>query len=194
MSHRLRGAALFPLAALLVHQARYWVASGGSPGRMLGEQGHAYLGLLTPLVTVLAAGAVGAFVARLVAPDGAEGSRSRWPAWAAWLALAAALLAVYTGQESLEGLLSSGHPAGVAGVVGDGGWLAVPAALAIAAALCFLLRLSEAVLARVAAQPRGRRLRSRPPRRPAVVDRPRTAPLALRAAGRAPPAGLSVHS
>jgi hypothetical protein len=189
---RLRAAALFPPAACLVHQLRYWLTAGGGAGRELQAQGHAYLGRLSVPLTLLAASAAGAFVTHLMVArragvePGEEGTRRAW--WLRWLAVAAALLAVYTAQELLEGALATGHPAGLAGVFGGGGWLAAPAALAVGALLSLLLRAAETILRLAGAAPR--RAHRSPPlaaRRPRAVDLARLPALARRAAGRAPP-------
>ncbi len=207
---RLRGAALFPLAAYLVHQLRYLLAAGGDAGHELGAQGHAYLSWLTLPITLLAAGGVGAFAAHLVAVRGADaveqpargrsgarpgsaprGRSGRNHHVGSWLVLAGALLAVYAGQELLESALAGGHAAGLAGVVGGGGWLAVPAALAVGALLALLLRTAERVLRR--SRGTTRRLIRAAVRvtAPLTVDLSPPAPLARRAAGRAPPPPLA---
>ena len=48
---------------------------------------------------------------------------------AVWVLAAAALLALYVAQELLEELFATGHPSGVAGVFGHGGWWAIPLSL-----------------------------------------------------------------
>lgn len=48
-----------------------------------------------------------------------------------WLSCTACLLAVYSSQEVLEGLFATGHPTGIAGVFGGGGWWAIPAAACV---------------------------------------------------------------
>ncbi len=93
------------------------------------------------------------------------------------------LAAIYSGQELLEGMLTAGHPPGVEGVLGHGGWLMVPLSVAVGGLLALLLRGAQAVLALVrgvrAARPaRGAGRTGRAPSRPA-----RAAPSA-RARGR----------
>ena len=68
---------------------------------------------------------------------------------AVWLLAWAGLVAIYATQELLEELLASGHPGGVAGVLGHGGWWAVPVAAIVAAGITVLQR-----VARVFGQPR----------------------------------------
>jgi hypothetical protein len=200
---RLRAAALLPLGALAVHQGRYALAFGHRSSAELAAQGHAYLTWVTPLSVILAAVAGAEVLGRLVtaacarAPRGlGEGARARRRLRATWLAAALVLLALYVVQESLEGVLATGHPGGLAGVLGQGGWLAVPLAVAVGGALAFLLRAPAVVDAWVArrrawvARRRGE-LRAPAPRTP---PRPawRLEPLASKLAGRAPPAALIV--
>jgi hypothetical protein len=173
-----RGALLLPVAALAVHQLRYLLAFGGDAPAALAEQGHAYLHGLAPWLVLLAAAGFGAYLGR---------ARSEpEPSARLWLEATLGLIAIYAGQELLEGLLASGHPGGLAGVLGDGGWLALPSAVLVAAALTLALRGAHRLLARL-----GRSHTARPRPRPArpphpVFAQPRT-PLATAAAGRAPP-------
>jgi len=106
------------------------------------------------------------------------------------LMLAGALLAVYAGQELLEGELALGHARGLTGVLGSGGWIAVPLSLLFGAALACFMRQSDAL----AAEPwlRGIWHISQTPLascngvRRAVASIVRS-PLARHMAGRAPP-------
>jgi hypothetical protein len=107
-----------------------------------------------------------------------------------WLALAAVLLAVYSGQELLEALLSRGQHFGTAVPFGEGGWSAIPLALVLGAAAALLLTgASRAVTgaARGARPPRLRPLRGRS-RRPVAPVRAPSQVVARHLAGRAPPA------
>jgi hypothetical protein len=202
----LRGAALMPAAALLVHQLRYELAFGADAPRALATQGHAYLSSLTPWIVLLAALALGASLGALAqrwaagaSAAGAVRRRSRRAATglATWLAASAALLAIFSGQELLEGAFAGGHAAGLAAVVGGGGWWALPSALVVGALVALMLRagaLADATLAELA--PLRLRLRagaragSRAPRPAAPLLRA-PAPLARAAAGRAPPRGAA---
>ena len=195
----LRGAALMPAAALLVHQARYELAYGGAAPRALAEQGHAYLSSLAPWIVLLAALALGAWLGALAqrwADGGSRARAERTPRLAGvrvWLLASVALVGIFAGQELLEGCFAAGHAAGVAAVLGAGGWWALPAALVVAALLTLALRAGtqvEEALAELAPL----RLRLRVAVRAAVrLLRPGTpsqhplAPLAGAAAGRAPP-------
>jgi len=195
-----RGAALMPAAALLVHQARYELAFGADAPRALAEQGHAYLSSLTPWIVLLAALALGASLGALAqhwAGGGALGRADRVAPRLAgvrvWLLASAGLIAVFAGQELLEGCLAGGHAAGVAAVLGAGGWWALPAALAVGGLLTLALRagahVEEAVAALAPLRLRlraGARAAARPPR-PAEPRLCTRAPLARAAAGRAPP-------
>ncbi len=188
----LRGAALMPAAVLGVHQLRYVLAYGDGAHAQLAAQGHQYLFAATPWLVLLASLSLGASLGSL-ARRWARGGGGRTPAGLrVWLLASLALFALYSGQELLEGALAAGHAAGIAGVVGDGGWWALPAALAIGGVLALALRSAEAVVAAVSARVL-LQLRARPARpfvqRPAPAPARRlAAPLACAAAGRAPPA------
>ncbi|HTG33007.1 MAG TPA: hypothetical protein VLB76_08755 [Thermoanaerobaculia bacterium] len=197
----LRGAALMPAAALLVHQLRYELAYRGDASRALGEQGHAYLSSLTPWLVLLAAlalgASLGALVQRWAAGGGLRaGSRAdvgapRFAGARIWLLATLGLFAIYAGQELLEGAFAAGHASGVAAVVGSGGWWALPAAFAVGGALALLLRggvvvaevLDDLAPLRLTLRAALRTLRLRP----ASPELATAAPLARAAAGRAPP-------
>src|SRR4051812_42422461 len=113
LAWRLRAAALVLSGALAVHELRYLLAYQGDSGRVLGLQGHAYLTFVTPLVCALLAVAAAHFAGRLAR----GGSAERPPCFVAtWLWAAGSLVAIFVAQESVEGLLSSGHPGGFAAV------------------------------------------------------------------------------
>ncbi|MDO8213743.1 hypothetical protein [Conexibacter sp. CPCC 206217] len=193
--HRYRGMALLPLAALAVHQLRYMLAFGAQAPERLSEQGHAYLGSVEAIAVMLCAVALGSFLTRLAGAwcGGATTSApssSRHGLLKLWAAGALVLAGIYSGQELLEGILAAGHPPGVEGVLGSGGWLMLPLSVAIGGLLALLLRGARAVLELV------RRVRAarpaapvaQPPRlRPLPVVVPRRNALAGSAAGRAPP-------
>jgi hypothetical protein len=63
-----------------------------------------------------------------------------------WLICALVLFAIYCVQELCEGFFSPGHPSGIAGVLGQGGWTAAPISLLVAAALTMTLRLAHRLL------------------------------------------------
>jgi hypothetical protein len=187
-------AAAVPAAAMAVHQLRYLLAYGGGAALELQRQGHSYLHSLVPW-TILALGlAGGAFLSALGRAMAGQTSAPRYglSLLGLWLGCSACLIAIYAGQEFLEGLFTTGHPAGVAGIFGYGGWWAIPAAVCVGLVLAALLHGARWVLHEVARRrspalpwrpaPVGARLRPRD----AVL--PRVAPLALGWCGRGPPA------
>jgi len=194
----LRGAALMPAAALGVHQLRYELAFGADAPRALAQQGHAYLSSLTPWFVLLAALALGASLGALVQrwAGGAAAAEDRRARRAdgvrVWLLASVGLVAIFAGQELLEGWLAGGHAAGVAAVLGGGGWWALPAALAVGGVLTLALR-AGAVVEDALAELSPLRLRLRTVAREARRLRPAVpaliapSPLACAAAGRAPP-------
>jgi hypothetical protein len=184
---------LLPAAALLVHQLRYTLAYGPSSGAELAAQGHSYQHSLIPW-TIFALGVgLWLFLRRLLGTlsSGDAGPLARVGLPALWAVTTLGLLAIYALQESLEGLYAAGHPGGVAGVFGHGGWWAVPAAAAVALAVVALLNLGRRLL--TAAEHTARRptwvLELDVPA-PLAVAHVRSHPLASSAAGRAPPSAL----
>jgi hypothetical protein len=136
IGQRVRGAALFALGAVAVHQLRYLLAYGGGV-HAAAEHRHGYLEMAIPVLIGATIGAIAASI--LVAA-----TRRRLPSAfdsaatterAALFALG--LLVVYLVQELAEGLLLSGHTAAFAGVLGAGGWLALPLAIAFGALAAF---------------------------------------------------------
>jgi hypothetical protein len=214
VSPRLRAAALMPAAVLTVHQLRFVLAFGGSSGEELEKEGHQYLSALAAPIAMSVAIVVGLFFARLASAwrDGAgEGTAvarggtappglgaTRDPAsWRGFLRLAlligASLLALYSCQELLEGMLSNGHPEGFDGVFGEGGWWAVPLSLLFGAVIAAALRGARAAIRWAASRhrrPRTSHGRPAPTPRPRRLALPRPVPLAGAAAGRAPPFAL----
>jgi hypothetical protein len=182
---------LLPAGALLVHQLRYLLAYGPDAGGALSAQGHAYLGSIEPWVVVLLAVGLGAFVRRVsrALTRAGRGMPRLTRPLTLWTVIVASLVAVYAVQESLEGLLAGGHPAGLTGIFGGGGWWAIVAAAAVAALIVALLRVADVIVAVAARVARGarRRRESGAPARPCSARLLRLAPLAYPAAGRAPP-------
>jgi hypothetical protein len=196
LSPRLRAAALMPAAVLTVHQLRYLLAFGGGTGQELEKEGHQYLSALAAPIAMSVAIVVGLFVARLASAwregEGEEGAPRRSFLRLA-LTIGAALLALYSCQELLEGMLSTGHPGGFDGVFGDGGWWAVPLSLACGLVIAAALRGARAAIRWAAARHRRPKLshgRPAPAPRPRRIALPRPVPLAGAAAGRAPPLAL----
>lgn len=175
---------LLPAGAFVVHQLRYSLAYGPQAGTQLSNQGHAYLGSLVPWLVLATAGALGIKLAQIAA---ARRARVVPPFVIVWATSAVALVAIYAAQEALEGVLAQGHPGGVAGVFGHGGWWSLPVAVVVALGIAVLVRVGAALenavvrRARVTLAPEARSLRPRT----LLLVAPR--PLALLAAGRAPP-------
>jgi hypothetical protein len=190
---RLAPLALVPAAAFAVHQLRYWLAYGAHAGAVLQRQGHEYLHSLAPWLVLLLALAAGGFLRALGRAFGGHCSLRRYTASFAvlWLACAACLVAIYATQELLEGVLAIGHPAGLAGAFGYGGWWAVPASVCVGLVLAALMHGARWVLRTTAdrhARPRTTRLRSAPRFRSSRdVLVPRPAPVAAGWSGRGPP-------
>jgi hypothetical protein len=185
IAHNVRLAAILAVGAFALHQLRYLIALGvTSPA----EQGHGYVIDLLPPIAVLVLAAALATLIR-----GTEGAApTRAPLMRRIAVFSLALFAIYAGQESLEGMMAAGHPAGLAAVFASGGWLALPLALIIGALAALLARALE-VVERVIAVSHARRTgRSRPPvvrgrALPARALRLASSPLAFGLARRPPP-------
>lgn len=184
--------ALMPAAAFAVHQLRYWLAFGGHAGVMLRAQGHTYLHSAVPWIVLLIAVAIGLFLGALGRALGGNCSLPRYTLsfTALWLLCAVCLIAIYVCQEFLEGLFVTGHPGGLVGIFGYGGWWAIPAAVGVGLVLAAAFHGARWVLREVALRfgPAGVRLRG-----PAAACAPRLvllappAPLADGWSGRGPP-------
>jgi hypothetical protein len=182
----LRATALLAVAALALHELRYLIGYGGEAHEALASQGHSYLPVVSALSGILLVVALAQLAARTLRRTGESHGPS---ARVAWALASAALLLIFVGQESLEGLLSWGHPAGVAAVTAHGGLVAVPLALALGGLVALGLRGAARIVAAAARRvrpplPRPRVHRRRPRRDPV---RPLAGVLALNLAGRAPP-------
>lgn len=193
MIRRMAPLALMPAAVFAVHQLRFWLAFGSRAAVELQIQGHSYLHSAVPWIMVLIAVWVGTFLRALGRALSGHGSASRFTIsfTALWLLCAASLVCVYACQEFLEGLLSTGHPFGLIGIFGYGGWWAIPAAFAVGLVLAAVFHGAGWVLREVAGRNRqphlvtgGPSARVRLPRRALV---PRPAPLAGGWSGRGPP-------
>jgi hypothetical protein len=182
-AHRVRLASILAVGAFGLHQLRYLIAFGGSSS----TEGHRYMADLLPPLSVLVLAAILATLLR-----GTEGASSaRTPLTRRIALFAGALLAIYVGQELLEGLMS-GHPTGPADLLAGGGWVALPLAMAIGALAALLAHVLEGVERVIAVIHAERPLR---PRAPAVRGRALpvraislpSAPLAFGLARRPPP-------
>ena len=120
----LRACALLLCGALATHELRYLIAFGGDAPAGLG---HGYLAPAGLAVGALSAAALGQLLVRIAGAPARPSSRAV-RARVLWPVASAALLGTYVGQELAEGLLAHGHPGGLDGVFGAGGWVAVPLA------------------------------------------------------------------
>jgi hypothetical protein len=186
---RTKAAVLLFAGGLAVHELRYLVAYGAGAQRAEANQGHAYLAMLSPLVATAAALALAAWLIRML--GGRPGPEARAPGLRfsrLWAGASGLLLGLYALQETLEGVFAAGHPDGIAGVFGHGGWTAVVLALAVGAVLALLLRAADVPLGAPASAPR---LWWPAPVSAAVARRepasPKLTPLAHHLAGRGPP-------
>jgi len=186
--------ALVPPAAFAVHQLRYVLAFGGSAGVELQRTGHSYLHSLVPWIVVLLALVAGGFLRELGRACAGHTSLPRYTVslGGMWLACSACLLAIFVSQEFLEGVFATGHPAGLAGIFGYGGWWSIPAAVCVGLVLAAWLHGARWVLREVARRrARGQAAWIGPA---LLVPRPRVvvvvplAPLVGGWSGRGPPA------
>jgi len=179
-----------PAAAFAVHQLRYALAYGTHAKAVLAAQGHTYLHSLVPWLVITLAVGLSTFIRRAAHAlrTGETGSFTRRSKVTLWAATAGGLLAIYAVQESLETFFASGHPTGVGGVVGHGGWWAVPAAAVVSLLVVAALRLARTIV-RAAGRLARRRYRFNVPTYvvPRDVVLVPARPLTRSAAGRAPP-------
>jgi len=186
-------AALVPAAALLVHQLRFVLAFGGTAGAELARQGHSYLHSLVPWIVLVLGVAVSGFLWALGRALRGQRSAPRYTLSLAglWLVCTVCLVAVYVAQEFLEGLFATGHPAGLVGIFGYGGWWSIPAAFCVGLVLAAVLHGARWVLDEVAERrgsaPAGFSPRPAALPRPLDVWLPRLVPLADGWSGRGPP-------
>ncbi len=187
---KLRTAAAIAAASLAVHEGRFLIAehgAGGEPG------GHAYLPLAGLAVALLLAGASAQLLVMIArARATGRGAEARLGFCSAWVLAALAIAAIFTAQELLEGILAPGRADGLAAVVGNGGWVAYPLALAAGAVAALGLERARAAVASAALRTR-RVLPGRAVTRRLALPsahRPRAGALALHLAGRAPPLAL----
>jgi hypothetical protein len=139
----LRAAALVAAGWWAVHQLRYALAFGADAGDVLHREGHAYLQPAGPALTALLALAAARLLVRAASSTPAGRTARSHRMLVLWPVCAVALLGLYAAQESAEGLLAAGHPGGLAGVFGHGGWTAAPLAIVLGLAIAAALRVSE---------------------------------------------------
>jgi hypothetical protein len=187
-------AGLLPPAALAVHELRYLLAFGPNAGIELQRQGHSYLHSVAPWIALAVALVAGTFLRALGRAFSGRTSVSGLSISFAtlWLACTACLVAIYMGQEFLEGAFATGHPAGWIGIFGYGGWWSIPVAACIGLVLAAVFHAADWVLGEVsrryAASVPTRRRGAQAPLRPARRALPRLAPVAGGWSGRGPPA------
>jgi hypothetical protein len=187
----LRFVALLAAGSVMVHELRYMAGYGEEANTVMVQQGHSFMPLLEALAAVLIVFAGVCFALSLVRANRDATPAQESPGFLPlWLSASAALGAVYTLQEGIEGAFAPGHPEGLIGVFGNGGWTAFLLALGIGALIGFLLRGAQRVIELVARRAATRPRRSRSYR----SYRPRQTPsfgnrdvLARNLAGRAPP-------
>jgi hypothetical protein len=190
---KLRALSLLAAGSVFVHELRYIAAYGGSAGEALAEQGHSYTPLLEALVALLLVVAVARFALTLRHAHEGAVTEERPPTFLRlWACASAALVTVYTLQEGFEGAFAPGHPSGLIGVYGNGGWTAIIFALAVGAVIAALTRVAHGAIELVAARAAALRQVTAPARLSwTVPDTPpgrRLDVLAWNLAGRAPPA------
>ncbi len=189
-----RTAALIAVGAFAVHQLRYLAGYGHQAGAELSRQGHGYLAGALPvlgafLLSAVAAGLLRAALNRRAGGAAAHGSD---PFGRRAVLFGVAIATVYLCQESLEGILSAGHPDGIAAVLGHDGWTALLLAAPIGALGALLDRgistLEVAVAGHTGCEPTKHAAaeNSSRPRPPALVALIAT-PLAFGIACRPPP-------
>jgi hypothetical protein len=180
----LRHVTLIAGGAIAVHELSY-LAGFGTAGSHAPTD-HSYVAALLPALAIVAALALFATVER-----GVAGRRTR-PASPRTrvLTYAAAILSLFLGQETVEGLLAGADPVQIASVLAAHGVMAIPLALGLGFVAWLAMRGLETVEARIAT----RFDRSTPRRAPRLGVRPRLldvilspALLAGGAAARAPP-------
>lgn len=182
-----------PVAAFAVHQLRFYLAYGSAAGAVLQRTGHSYLHSVVPWIVMLVALAAGGFLWALGRAVAGQQSLPRFTVSFAglWVVCSASLVAIFASQEFLEGVFATGHPAGLVGIFGFGGWWSIPAAVCVGLVLAALFHGARWVLE--AAAQRFERTRFTPPmrvastRRPSAVVVARLAPLAEGFSGRGPP-------
>jgi hypothetical protein len=134
-------AALMGAGAFGVHQLRFALVSEDAQAL----NGHGYLAPLGAVVVGLLLYVSAAALARVARGVVDEAPRFR----RLWAGASAALIAVYCVQESLEVMLTHGHSLGM---FPQGGWVAVPLAMAVGLLIALVTRGAAAASAIAAAQ------------------------------------------
>jgi uncharacterized membrane protein YgdD (TMEM256/DUF423 family) len=155
LAHSVRLASILAVGAFGLHQLRYLIVSGASSAE---HSAHGYMpDLMAPIAVLVLAAALATLI------RGTEGATpERAPLGRRIALFAGALFAIYVGQESLEAILTIGHPGILESLFSGGGWLALPLALAIGGLSAVLARALERVEHAIAIA-HAERVRSRPP-------------------------------
>ena len=138
---RLRFGALLAAGALSVHELRFLTGFGRHADGAPAEQGHAYLSRLLPVVVLVGMVVLAGHLLRLGAGRRAESSPPRLRT--VWAVASVLLAVIYVGQETAESWLTAGHPGGLEGVLGHGGWSALVFAAAVGALIAVASRGAE---------------------------------------------------
>jgi hypothetical protein len=186
--------ALLPPAAFAVHQLRYVLAYRSGAALELQRTGHSYLHSLVPWMVLLLGLTAGWFLRALGRALSRQTSAARFTLsfTGLWSACTGALVGIFVCQELVEGMFAAGHPAGLIGVFGYGGWWALPAALCVGLVLAAVFHgarwVIDEVVRRCGDRPADSQRRTPAPLRPrdAVVRAP--APLLAGWSSRGPPA------
>jgi hypothetical protein len=138
---------VFPAAVLAVHQLRYLLAYGSRAGAELSAHGDRYVGTAAAVALTLVAISLSLGLLRLavVSKGGGQLPMAGRAPWLRWLAVTGLLLAGFCVIEGLEICFEAHHATGLQGIVGDGGWWALPAA-ALVGGLMVLLACSGRAL------------------------------------------------
>jgi hypothetical protein len=128
-----RAALLTVVGALVVHQARYFIA----PPEHVHEGAHAYFAWAVPLLLVLAAAAAAELGIRLAGRRSLR-APALPPTGMRFLVFALALFVIFGTQETLEAIFVEGAIPADNPFIVDGAWVSIPLSLAIGGVLALL--------------------------------------------------------
>jgi hypothetical protein len=190
---KIRGIALLSAGAIAVHELRYIAGYGGSADEALAEQGHSYMSMAFALTALLLLAAGLRFAVTVMRASRGEAPSERPPRFvSSWARAGAALACIYVLQEGFEGSYSAGHPGGLVGIFGHGGWTALVFAVLVGAVIGAVTCIAHDAVVLVARRAACRRLQPAPTPTPSrsvhrALPRLRSDVLAWNLAGRAPP-------
>jgi hypothetical protein len=139
----LRPVTLIAGGAIAVHELSYLAGFGTAGSHAPAD--HSYVAALLPALAIVAALALFATVER-----GVAGTRTPPASPLTPLTYAAAILALFFGQETVEGLLAGADPVQIASVLAAHGVVAIPLALALGFVAWLAMHGLETVEARIA--------------------------------------------